>query len=303
MRRLTLPALVLSLAGALSSCSEPARDYPDDCRGLAEPDAYACVEQRYWEVFQVEHDRRMDAHAMMGAVLEEHGDDALARPAALREQRANVYFRRGQLAMAIAIEQRPSNAIHFIGSVLPDFQRVEALHPEQFIVVSWRASMEIALAHVQGDDVSAVRYFDEAVAEIEASPLGNVPSISGTAIGLPLSTGVPQRLMAIIDEWECSGADFCARNTEHAPWAMPGMAYHWAEHYARVGNRETAVQWLERSVAAEGYDRWPYRGIVETARGDVDGWIGQFTALGDEGSAFNLMYANSEVGCVFCHAP
>lgn len=81
------------------------------------------------------------------------------------------------------------------------------------------------------------------------------------------------------------------------------MAYHWAEHYARVGDRETTLQYLEEAQAAEGYERWPYKWVVEEAAADPDALIAQFEERGEDGSAFDLMYANSEYGCVFCHAP
>ena len=300
MTRLTALALTLAAAAACGADTEIDPTEREDCRGLSEADAYACSEARYWVAFQHRRDLRIETWEMYGDVIDEHapGDPALAT------ERGNVYFRRGQLGMAIALEEDVGDeAITYIAQVIPDFEQAEELDPDNFILVSWKASMEIAIAHVTGDDEEAVRVYDEAEARIAADPLGNIPSISGTAIGLPLSTGVPQRVIAAIDEWECTGADFCERNTEHAPWAMPGMAYHWAEHYARVGDRETTLAYIEEARAAEGYDAWPYRWVVEEAAADPDALLAQFEERGEEGSAFDLMYSNKEYGCVFCHAP
>ncbi|HBQ13150.1 MAG TPA: hypothetical protein DEF51_19090 [Myxococcales bacterium] len=294
MNRLLALALLM-----VAGCDQP-EPFTPDCSGLDEARAYECVEQYYWRVFQVDRDERVDAHADFGAVLDEHapGDPALSF------ERANVYFRRGQLAMAIAIEENVGDdQIRFVASIVPDFEQTERLAPDYSIVVSWKASMEIAIAHVTGDDARATELYDAAEREIREDPLGNVPSISGTAIGLPLSTGVPQRVIEAIDEWECEGPEFCERNTEHAPWARPGMAYHWAEHYARVGDRETTVRYLDESLRAEGFDAWPYRWVVEEAAADPDALLARFAERGEDGSCFDIMYANAEYGCVFCHAP
>lgn len=280
-------------------CAQP-EPFTADCLELSEARAYECVEARYWRVFQVDRADRVDAHADFGAVLDAHAPGAPA----LSRERANVYFRRGQLAMAIAIEEDVGDdRIRFVAGVVPDFEETERLAPDDPIVVSWKASMEIAVAHVTGDDARAVELYDAAEREIRADPLGNVPSISGTAIGLPLSTGVPARVIEAIDEWECRGADFCERNTEHAPWALPGMAYHWAEHYARVGDRETTLAYLDEAAAADGFEAWPYRWVVEEALADPDALLGRFEERGEDGSCFDLMYANADYGCVFCHAP
>lgn len=272
----------------------------EDCRGISEADAYTCAEARFWVAFQTRRDLRIPVYEMYGDLLEEHapGDPALA------VERGNVFFRRGQLAMAISIEEDVGpDAIDYIRGVDPDFVTAGELDPDNFILVSWQASMAIAIAHITGDDEEAVRLYDEAEARITADPLGNVPSISGTAIGLPLSTGVPQRVIAAIDEWTCTGAEFCERNTEHAPWAMPGMAYHWAEHYARVGDRETTVAYLEESRDADGFEDWPWRHLVDEGLADPDALLARFAERGENGSAFDLMYANQDYGCVICHAP
>ena len=291
-----------ALVGFLAlSCGESAVDPTtlDDCRGLSEADAYACTEARFWVAFQERRDLRIATWTMFGDVFEEHapGDPSLT------EGRGNVMFRRGQLGMAIALEEDVgSDAITYIAQVGPDFETAEALDPDNSILVSWKASMAIALAHVTGDTDEAVRLYDEAEARIAADPLGNVPSISGTAIGLPLSTGVPQRVIAAIDAWSCTDADFCTQNTEHAPWALPGMAFHWADHYARVGDRETTVSYLENSRDSEGFAEWPWAYLVDDALADPDAYLARFAERGEEGSAFDLVYANQEYGCVICHA-
>ena len=41
--------------------------------------------------------------------------------------------------------------------------------------------------------------------------------------------------------------------------------------------------------------------VAEEASNDLDGFVGKFTDLGDDGNAFDVVYANTEYGCKFCH--
>ena len=132
--------------------------------------------------------------------------------------------------------------------------------------------------------------------------MGNTLSISGTTIGLPLSTGAPQHTIELLDAWVCEDAPMCDGNTDRAPFGRPGLAFHFGEAYARVGRLDTAQAYMEQALTEEDADLWPYRFMAEEAALDIDGYAQKFADLGEEGSAFNLVYANSEVGCQFCHS-
>jgi hypothetical protein len=289
------------VAGVLAAgCSSDDGDPPAftaDCLGLPETVAYDCLEARFWRAFQVELDQRLAVYDLYGAVFDEHADfdDPKAR--------ARAVFRRGQFALAIALESAPPNPTYFLTQISPDFDHTLELDPDHTIVVSWQTSIDMAIAHVTGNDELAVAIFNEAADRVEADPLGNVPSLSGTSIGMPLSTGVPQRTVAMVDEWECRDVAWCTENTERGPWVVPGMAYHWAEIYARVGRRDETLAFLEQAVAAPGYADWPFNHVVDEAIADVDALLDRFAGVGEDGSAFLLMYANQDWGCVFCHAP
>lgn len=296
---LAVSCALLSSCGGDPLPNDPAACTPD-LTGMSEAHTYECAEQRFWQAFQHRGPERVTTYDDLQAAYDHFapGDSTLVR------ERANVIFRRGQLGMAITLEQPELGSgarLDIIRAVVPAFEEVERMVPDHTIAFTWRASMEIALAHIGGDDAAAVAAYDAAEARILADPLGNGPSISGTAIGLPMRTGVPTRVMALVDGYSCTGASFCTENTEHAPWALPGMAYHWAEHYIRVGRRDEARAWIDRSRAAEGYDTWPQRAFVELVSNDLDGKIAEFAALGEEGSAFNRLYSNGSSGCLFCH--
>jgi len=295
MNRLTLAAAA-ALAVVCACTDDSAPTYTSDCLGLDETTAYDCLEARFWRTFQVDFDQRMSVYDLYQPVLDEHADyDDY-------DYRSRIVLRRGQLALAISLENDPPNPAYWINLISPDFDLAGEINPDNPIAVSWKASIDMAIAHITGDNDRAVQIFNDAVDRIEAAPLGNVPSISGTSIGMPLSTGVPERTIELVDAWECRGVAWCSQNTEHGPWVMPGMAYHWAEHYARVGNRAKTVAFLDQATSAPGYADWPYNWVVDDAVADVDGLLDKFAAVGQDGSAFGLMYSNQKWGCKFCHA-
>jgi len=80
------------------------------------------------------------------------------------------------------------------------------------------------------------------------------------------------------------------------------LARHFAEAYARVGDRAKAATYLDQAAASPDYGAWPYRSVVDGARADLDAFLAKFSSLGQDGSAFDIVYANQPSGCVFCHA-
>ena len=274
------------------------QDYPKDCAGLEGEATYECLEQRFWDVLRVDLslESRQRVHEMMTTHIE------AAEPVDGEDRwLSRLYFQRGQLSMAIAIEDEPSDAIAYIGSVQPDFERASELDPDNKILPTWSDSMSVALAQASGDREALDAALDQAYANVEDCPLGNIPSITGTTIGLPMETGAPQRSIALLESWDCDAMGWCDNNTWKAPYSAPGLNYHLGEAFARVGRTDEAREYMERSKQAPGFQTWPYRHMTEEALADMDGFVGQFTELGEEGSAFDIVYANSEFGCKFCH--
>jgi hypothetical protein len=271
-------------------------EFSADCSGLEGDATFECLEQRFWGVLRVDFDARLTVFDMMTAHIE-----ATEPVEGEHQWLSRLYFQRGQLAMAIALEDKPDNAIQFIGGVRPDFQRAAELDPGNTILPTWDDSMAVALANAARDPVALEAALESAWENVEDCPLGNIPSITGTTLGLPMSTGAPQKSIELLERWDCDAMGWCTANTWKAPYAAPGLNYHLAESYARVGDAETARVYLDKSAAAPGYDEWPYRYVAEEASGDLDAFVGKFTALGEDGDAFNIVYANSEYGCKFCH--
>ena len=271
---------------------------PADCAHASESDAYACAEARFWSAFrQAGLPARKDAEAVVLAVIAANGSPRDTRGMSL------MHFRLAQLRLAMSLENAQRDyVIHSNDMIVGELDRATALDSYGGIIAPWKDAMQIATAAILGDWGEAVKLADRGFDNIALNPLGNTLSLSGTTIGFPMSTGVPARTASYLDVWRCSGVAWCDANTEHAPYARPGLGYHFAEAYARVGDADKARRYLGEALHAPGTDTWPYRYIAEQAAADVGAFVKKFADLGTDGSAFDVVYANQPYGCLFCHA-
>jgi hypothetical protein len=296
------PVAVASLV--LVACSSEAAAPPQGadaglaCEARAEADAYACAEARFWGAFRViDLDGRKAAESTLEAVLARFTAPTDARGAAL------MHFRLAQVRLAMALEDAQKDyVIHADEQIVAELDRAMAIDSYDGIIAPWKDAMQIATAAALQDWSDAVPLARRGFDNVGLNPMGNTLSLSGTTIGFPLSTGVPQTTASLLDQWACSGVAWCASNTAHAPFARPGLGYHFAEAYARVGDRAKAIAYLDQAAASPDYDAWAYKDVVAKARADVDGFLAKFASLGQDGSAFDVVYANQPFGCVFCHA-
>lgn len=301
-----VPVIVTTLAGAACSSGEaapapasaPVSWTGKDCAAqTVDADRFACAEAQFWGAFQ-----------QAGLELRAANEKTLLAVIAKTEASADVsgralmHFRLGQLRLAMALEnEQRQYAIQSQTMVVGEFEKAMALDPYDGIVAPWKDAMEIAMAAVISDWEKGVALAERGFENVKLNPLGNTLSLSGTTIGFPLSTGVPQKTVALLDAWTCSGVAWCSANTEHAPWARPGLSFHFAEAYARVGDRAKAKEHLDAALASPGAEVWPYRHVAAEAADDLDGFLAKFSKLGEDGSAFDIAYANQKYGCVFCH--
>lgn len=266
--------------------------YPSNCAGLDEATSYLCAEQRFWYTLRGDYDQRPEAYQTFSELISRY------EPSGDPKGVANLYFRRGQLAMALAMENADMNKVL---TVEPDFDKALELWPEHPIVPTWRDTMRIAIAVVTKDYVAAERLFEEALENVELCPLGNIPSLTGTTIGLPLDTGIPQATVELAESWVCEGVEWCENNTWKAPYAVAGMRYHMGEGFARVGRKQEALAYFESAQQAPDYDKWPYKDFVDNRVENIDAFIQEFADIGESEPVFDRVYANSEFGCKFCH--
>ncbi len=278
-----------ALAALVLGCSDAdAPELPCAERPVA-ADAVACAEAAFWSAFHTpDAPAREAAHATLTEVIDRHPDaPAIAR----------AYFLRGCLGVALSIENQLGSA--YIEGIVPDFERTILLEPDNVKAFSWLDSMELVLAYLGGDAAALERHGRDSVANA-ALHSGNVLTISGTMSGLPVDTGFPARAVELLEAWTCE-YDWCRRNSVKVPFVMPGLQVHFADAYARVGDRERAEQYLLAALAAADADAWPYRDRAETMLAELDRIVDDFVALGDSDPAINLVYANSDIGCLICH--
>ena len=212
---------------------------------------------------------------------------------------SQMHALRGQLAMAVLLESQDPSVINGISA---DFDRTMELDPSNPIIPTFQDSLDLVLAYRFGlvDELAAVeaRIWDN----VELCELGNLLSISSVALGLPISSGWPEQIASELADWDCAGADFCTENTWKAPYSRPGLAFHFAETFARVGEAEDARRYLDEALAAPGASEWPFRPFALATSDDFDGWVEEFAAIPDDQEATNMMYPGAEFGCIFCHA-
>ena len=276
----------------------PSASPPADCRPLAGRARFHCAEHWFWIALSDELALRRDADRRLTEVIELLDTPGSGFDEDTRLGLSRLYALRGQLRMAKLVEH---GRFDLLTAMRADFQRVTELDPENPIIPSFADSLDMILAYNTGDTAALEAMEPRIWANVERCPLGNLLSISGIALGLPLSTGWPQAIAESLTAWSCHGADFCTQNTWKAPYARPGLAYHFGETYARVGDGARARTYFEDALRAEGAAAWPYRRFVEQTLGDLDAYLADFAALGDDQGAGPLTYAGQTFGCVFCH--
>jgi hypothetical protein len=280
------------VCGGIQPSVISSEDFPDDCAGLDSEQALACAEKRFWLVLREDYAGRAPFYDVLTGLIDQ------LQPEIAPEKAADLWFRKGQLAMILALEHADQAKIF---DVEPAFDEALALYPGHPIVPTWRDTMRIAIAVVTKDYVLLQELFDQALANVELCPLGNIPSLTGTTIGAPLSTGIPQKTVELAKSWKCEGVAWCTENTWKGPYVVAGMRYHMGEAFARVGDKQSALEYFQSAAAAPGFDTWPFAAFVQDKIDNIDAFLGEYAALGQDGSAFDLSYANSSFGCRFCH--
>lgn len=270
------PAVIAALLGCACSSSEQT--------------PYERAEASFWAgLHSGDTAERELTFAELSAVIDEDPD---------APQAGRLYFLRGALGMALSLENARGG--DYIQGVLPDLADAVRLD-ENPKYPSWLDSMELVLAFVRQDEEALADAAEASISHVALYPVGNTLSITGTMSGLSLETGMPQKAVELLEAWVCD-ADWCRHNTERAPWSQPGIELHFADAYARIGDKERTRTYLERSLQRPGAEAWAYRDFVQQRLDDVDAYVDPFIALGDEGSAVDMVYANSVQACVLCHA-
>jgi hypothetical protein len=270
-------------------CEQPLRNQAADT-------LFNCAEHEFWHAFSDGRVKaRKDAETILGDIMK------LNQKSQEAPKRGRLLALRGYLRLAMALENAKMEYLLF-GGMEKDFQEAKKLDTENKTYDTFLDTIVMAKAAVFGDWKKATALALPAFEILKDHPT-NILALSGTTIGFPMSTGLPQKTIEFMDSWVCPDdiADFCYDNTQHAPFARPGLSFHFAEAYARMGDREKTLHYLEQARQSPGYDAWQYKQLVETPLADMDKYMGYWASFGPDDSAFDKVYANQNFGCVMCH--
>lgn len=221
-----------------------------------------------------------------------------------------LYMLRGMFYMAMGLENGVSEYLieseHYSSA---DFDRVEALDQDNFAVIAFDLTLEMTLAGIAGHHMRAAEIANEGLdyvlslgdpEVIEDKNVGAVLGLSGTSMTWPLQTGIPQKTLDAVELVGCpDDIEFCQDNTLHAPYARPGLEYHKAELYARMGMESEYREQLEIVADQPNYNSWPWKDVVELQRQEPTRLLEKYRSYGEDGYAQS--YATMSSGCVMCH--
>jgi hypothetical protein len=262
----------------------------------AEETLFSCAEHEFWHAFSDGRTKaRTEAEKILGQIM------TLSASSADAPKRGRLLALRGYLRLAMALENAKMEHLLF-GGMEKDFQAAKKLDTENKTYDTFLDTIVMAKAAVFGDWKKATALALPAFEILKDYPT-NILALSGTTIGFPMNTGLPQKTIEFMDSWICPDdiADFCYDNTQHAPFARPGLSFHFAEAYARMGDREKTLYYLEQARKSPGYDTWSYKHLVETPLADMDKYMAYWESFAPDASAFDKVYANQNFGCVMCH--
>lgn len=296
---------------------------PPTVPNFAEPSSCAmdtadCLEREFWRVFQRDFEDRLGVHRQFGERLPQLAADVST------DVVAKLTFRRAQLGMALILE---NGELGLLPSVIPDIERALDLVPNDPFYLIWLDTMRIATAQISGDAAEVEVRLEEAWSHLSYANEHTtrstlVASLTGTTIGLSLSTNAPQRTIEVLDNFACHPdvlarqpeqmcgrgehrrpcIDWCLQPSAISPFTGPGLLYHQAEAYARVGLLEEARDLLQQALQAPTADVWPFRHMAVQALQDVARFSSDINPTNPEQAVFLDVYANSQHACVFCHA-
>jgi hypothetical protein len=269
--------------------------YPAGCEGVSGEDAFACSEQLFWDVLQFDRAGRPQALTDLRALSDRLETEGGLTPT----QMGRLNLRVGQLAVVLVTEDDQSSAGPLLQAYL---ERAVSHDPGNVMIEAWYYTVLINGAVVLGQDPEM--YLEAMWDLYEKDPPTVTGALMGVTSGMALDTGWPDiavNLVAGIDLDDCGL--WCGWEFHRAPWGMPGQSYSYAEVYARVGDREKTLQFLQLTRQSRYYDEWILEPKVEEQIADVDEWIASFATRGSDSDVFDLQIGSSDHACTFCHGP
>lgn len=265
-------------------------------KNQSEADLFTCAEQEFWHAFSDGRLKpRKDAETILADIM------TINKKSTDGPKRGRLLALRGYLRLAMALENAKTEYL-ILGGMENDFKDAKKLDTENKTYDTFLDTIVMAKSAAFGNWKKATELALPAFEILKDHPT-NILALSGTTIGFPMNTGLPQKTIEFLAAWTCPDdiANFCYNNTTFAPFARPGLSFHFAEAYARMGDREKTQEYLEKAKASPGYSGWQYQSLVEKPLADMDTYMKYWASFKPEDSAFDKVYANQNFGCVMCH--
>ncbi|HYX33660.1 MAG TPA: hypothetical protein VE954_11140 [Oligoflexus sp.] len=270
-------------------CQQPLKNVSEDL-------LFTCAEHEFWHAFSDGRLKpRKEAETILADIMK------LTQKSTEGAKRGRLLALRGYLRLSMALENAKLEYL-LLGGMENDFKAAKKLDTENKTYDTFLDTIIMAKSAAFGDWKKATALALPAFEILKDHPT-NILALSGTTIGFPMNSGLPQKTIEFLSTWTCPDdiADFCYDNTQHAPFARPGLSFHFAEAYARMGDRAKTIEYLEKAKQAPAYDAWQYKHLVEKPLADMDTYMAYWNAFGPADSAFDKVYANQNFGCVMCH--
>ena len=280
-----------------------------DCEGTEGEEAFACAEQRFWQALQFDIEDRPDAIESLGKLITRLESNQLIEDELL----AILYWRRAQLATAYITEEElvvagdysNEKLLSYAPALTQDMGKGLELSPNNLRIDSWLKTNQLFAGVLVGAEISDLA--EDIIALYDEDPTFVIASAGPPLITMPLSSGWPDRIADMLLEVD---ADFLASSCNgmcelpapiFAPHALEGQDYSTAEMMARVGRRDRAMYYLERSLSRPTAETWPYRSYAEDAMANFDGFMSVYKERGDDETVIDLMKINGKYACRICH--
>lgn len=293
---LSIPTFPKSRPNVAPVLSDPFLHCVKPLKDQGEAALFTCAETEFWSAFSDGRlSERKDAEHVLSNII------IINKNSSEKAMLGRVYALRGYLRLAMALENGAVQHL-LLGTMEGDFKKAKEWDPTNKTYDTFLDTIVMAKAAVFGNWDKAVSVALPAFEILGDHPV-NILALSGTTIGFPLTTGIPQKTIEILDQFTCPEdiAAFCYENTLHAPYARPGLSFHFAEAYARMGNREKAEEFFLKAKNAPGFEDWQYKDLVEKPLSNMDNYINYWTAFKKDESLINKVYANQNFGCLLCH--
>jgi hypothetical protein len=269
--------------------------YPQGCRGVASRELFACIDQMFWQCLKYQPEQRRPVLLAIAARTAELEEDA--SPDISAKDLASIYWRSAQLSVALWTENRDSTGV---GTMKANLERAHEILPDSTEIEGWLRT--IALVQAVMTKAPERDEAEQALWDVyERNPTYVLPTMIAATFTLPLRSGFPDKAAAAAEELDCRRGNWCDKDTPRAKHTRSGIELNFGEVFARIGDRERALEHFRAALEVPGADTWPYRYLAEDWIANVDERMQAILDRGPNANVATLTESNGAATCVMCH--